>query len=76
MTEEVWSRDEIDSPCVRICVIEPASRQCLGCKRTIDEIARWSAMRPEERAAVMAELPTRPEPSGGRRGGRAARLKR
>ena len=77
MTDDpVWTRDEIDSPCVRICVVHPETRTCLGCRRTIDEIGRWSAMTAAERAAIMADLPARPEPPKLRRGGRAARLKR
>ena len=40
----VWKRDEIDSPCVSICVMHPLERICTGCHRTIDEITRWSVM--------------------------------
>ena len=32
---------------------------CLGCKRTLDEIACWSEMNEVERAAIMANLPVR-----------------
>tara|TARA_R110002033_G_scaffold33726_6_gene71169 strand:- start:3346 stop:3579 length:234 start_codon:yes stop_codon:yes gene_type:complete len=76
MTEPVWTRNEIESPCVRICVVHPETRLCTGCARSIDEIGRWSRMTPEERAAIMAELPNREVAPKGRRGGRAARLKR
>jgi uncharacterized protein len=31
-------------------------RYCLGCKRTLDEIAHWGEMSDGERAAVVAEL--------------------
>ncbi len=47
------------TPCVQICVLDPESRLCLGCGRTIDEIARWSAMSEAERQRIMAELPSR-----------------
>ena len=30
---------------------------CLGCGRTLDEIARWIAMSEAERGRIMAELP-------------------
>lgn len=73
---EVWKRDEIDSPCVRICVVHPEARLCTGCLRSIDEITRWSKMTPTERRAIMAELPGRTGQVLRRRGGRAARLKR
>jgi predicted Fe-S protein YdhL (DUF1289 family) len=49
----------IESPCVNICTLDARSRTCLGCGRSIDEIARWSAMNPAERSRIMAELPAR-----------------
>lgn len=76
MTDIVWRRDEIESPCVKICVIHPETRVCTGCLRTIDEIGAWSRMTPDERRAVMADLKDRDAPLKKRRGGRAARLAR
>ncbi len=49
----------IDSPCTLVCTIDTASGWCLGCGRTRDEIARWTAIDPAARAAVMARLPER-----------------
>jgi predicted Fe-S protein YdhL (DUF1289 family) len=49
----------IESPCVKICTLDAHSGLCLGCGRTIDEIARWSAMGAAERARVIGELPGR-----------------
>lgn len=72
----VWKRNEIESPCVQICVIHPETRLCTGCARSIDEIGAWSRMSPDERRAIMDELPQRDAAPKGRRGGRAARLKR
>lgn len=73
--EPVWSRTEIESPCVRLCVIEPVSRLCLGCHRSIDEISAWTRMTPEERRTIMAVLPGRAEQMKPvRRGGHAARI--
>lgn len=74
MNDEVWKRQEVESPCVKVCVVHPAERLCVGCLRSIDEIAAWGRMTPEERRAVMAELPSRAPRLGQRRGGRAARL--
>jgi len=51
----------IESPCILVCVIDSESGYCLGCARTLDEIARWSALRQDERQAVMALLPARHE---------------
>lgn len=71
----VWRRNEIDSPCINLCVIHREERICMGCYRTGDEIARWSRMTPEERRMIMAELPSRaPRLSTKRRGGRMARI--
>lgn len=53
------SRETIESPCVKLCTIDPAARLCVGCLRSIDEITRWARMAPEERRAVMAALPAR-----------------
>lgn len=74
-TDDIWKRAEIDSPCVKVCVIEPKSRLCTGCLRTIDEIGAWSRMSRDARLAVMADLPQRAGQITKRRGGRAARLK-
>jgi predicted Fe-S protein YdhL (DUF1289 family) len=49
----------IESPCVNICTLDGRSGACSGCGRTIDEIARWSAMSAAERSRIMAELPAR-----------------
>ncbi|MCL5777329.1 DUF1289 domain-containing protein [Limibaculum sp. FT325] len=73
MTDHIWKRDEIESPCVKICVIHPQTRLCVGCSRSIDEISAWSRMTPDARRVVMAELPSRNPAPAGRRGGRAAR---
>lgn len=75
-SDRIWARAEIESPCIRVCVVHPETRLCAGCARSIDEIAQWSRMTPEARAAVMAVLPDRKAVPTGRRGGRAARLKR
>ena len=74
-TDHIWSRAEIESPCIKICVIEPKSRLCTGCLRTIDEIGAWSQMTHEARTQVMDDLPARAGQITQRRGGRAARLK-
>ena len=70
----VWRRNEIDSPCIQICVIHPTERICTGCFRSIDEIGAWSRFSDEERAEIMKELPERAPRLKKRRGGRKARL--
>lgn len=49
----------IATPCIKICVMDPASGLCRGCGRTLDEIARWGSMSEAERRAIMAGLGTR-----------------
>lgn len=70
----VWRRNEIDSPCIQICVIHPTERICTGCYRSIDEIGAWSRFSDEERAEIMQELSERAPRLKKRRGGRKARL--
>ena len=43
------------SPCINVCTLDAHSR-CMGCRRTLDEIARWSRMSAAEQWAVMARL--------------------
>nr|WP_285673893.1 DUF1289 domain-containing protein [Limibaculum sp. NKW23] len=63
----------MDSPCVKVCVLHPETRLCIGCARSGEEIARWSSMGAEARARITAELPGREPAPGGRRGGAARR---
>lgn len=74
LRDDVWKRNEVQSPCVKLCTIHPTERICIGCMRTIEEIAAWSRLTPENRTAIMAELPTRAPRLRQRRGGREARL--
>ena len=76
MKDDVWKRDEIESPCIKVCVVHPQARICVGCHRTIEEIGAWSRLTHEARRTIMAELPARAASLTQRRGGRAARLAR
>jgi len=76
MSDDIWKRPEIDSPCINVCVVHPSERICTGCLRTIDEISRWSAMSADERVEITKSLSSRAPRLKKRRGGRAARLKR
>jgi len=49
----------IETPCVKVCTLDARTGLCLGCGRTVDEIARWTAMDASERAQVMRELADR-----------------
>ncbi len=73
MMDEVWKRDEVDSPCIKLCVLHPVEGICVGCYRTGDEIAAWSGMSEAARRALLEELPARASRLQKRRGGRKAR---
>ena len=47
----------ISTPCIKICVME--NDLCVGCGRTLGEIASWGSMREVERRAIMDMLPAR-----------------
>ncbi|WP_461343491.1 DUF1289 domain-containing protein [Brevundimonas sp. GN22] len=51
----------VSTPCVMVCAVDGASGLCLGCYRTLKEIAEWSRLPEEERVRLMAELPSRAE---------------
>jgi uncharacterized protein len=52
-------KPEVESPCAKICLYEPGMGLCLGCGRTLEEIAGWAAMNNTERRRIMAALPAR-----------------
>jgi predicted Fe-S protein YdhL (DUF1289 family) len=58
----------IESPCTRVCTLDPISGLCLGCERSLAEITRWTQISDAERERLVAEL-SRP-----RRGRRPATL--
>jgi predicted Fe-S protein YdhL (DUF1289 family) len=49
----------IESPCSKVCTLDPKSGLCLGCGRTLTEIERWSDLSASERAHLISVLPAR-----------------
>ena len=49
----------VESPCVRLCVIDAVTGCCRGCWRTLDEISFWVRCTSEERHRVMVCLEAR-----------------
>ena len=54
----------IESPCIKVCVMDAASELCRGCGRTLSEIGAWSSMPDSERQTIMATLPDRMRAAG------------
>jgi predicted Fe-S protein YdhL (DUF1289 family) len=53
------SIDDVPSPCIGVCFIEPDSGLCRGCQRTLNEIANWLEMSADEKRATLRELSLR-----------------
>jgi predicted Fe-S protein YdhL (DUF1289 family) len=49
----------METPCEKICIVDPQSGLCRGCGRSLTEIERWISYSDAERTRVMAELPKR-----------------
>ena len=49
----------LPSPCRNICRMDEPSGYCVGCGRTLDEIALWSVLDDDDKRAVWALLPAR-----------------
>jgi predicted Fe-S protein YdhL (DUF1289 family) len=68
---------EIETPCIKVCVVDPESGFCIGCGRTRGEIGAWLALSAVERHEIVLGLPQRMATltqRGRRRGGRRGRL--
>lgn len=49
----------VASPCINVCRMDQASGLCLGCARSLNEIASWSRADNAERQRIKDELPQR-----------------
>jgi uncharacterized protein len=47
------------SPCIGVCLIDPATRRCRGCLRDIDEIATWYDANAADKRAILARIAAR-----------------
>jgi predicted Fe-S protein YdhL (DUF1289 family) len=47
------------SPCIGVCIIDPTNGFCVGCARTIREIAGWLDFSTEEKRRILAALAER-----------------
>ncbi len=55
---------EKETPCIAVCFMDPTTSLCLGCGRTLPEIAQWHKMDSAERKSLMAALPQRMTAAG------------
>jgi predicted Fe-S protein YdhL (DUF1289 family) len=55
------------SPCLGICLIDPRTRICRGCLRTIEEIAGWYDATAAEKRTILARLAERRRTSAAER---------
>jgi uncharacterized protein len=53
-----------ETPCIAVCMMDPRTKLCFGCGRTLPEIARWHQMDSAERMAVMEGLAERMAEAG------------
>lgn len=51
----------VPSPCVSVCRMDAATGWCVGCQRSIEEIAAWGSMPDAAKRAVWKRLPERRE---------------
>jgi predicted Fe-S protein YdhL (DUF1289 family) len=51
--------DYVPSPCVKVCALDARAGYCVGCLRTIDEVAGWLEMTSEEKRAVLDRIELR-----------------
>lgn len=49
----------IKSPCIQVCIVDPATGLCEGCYRSLKEIGGWMRYSEEERDRVLQALPAR-----------------
>ena len=44
------------TPCVMICKMMPSNYKCIGCHRTLEEIANWQNYTDEQRLKIMDRI--------------------
>lgn len=49
----------VASPCINVCRMDDVSGLCVGCWRTIDEIAGWASRSEAQRIEVLAKVEKR-----------------
>ena len=76
---DAFFESDVETPCIKVCVVDPGSGFCIGCGRSRDEIASWLDLNTEQRRRIMRSLPERISSLSNRRrrkGGRRGRSER
>lgn len=50
---DVHAGGPVPSPCCSVCRMDAATALCVGCARTLEEIAGWSGYSDERKRAVL-----------------------
>jgi len=50
---------KVESPCIKVCVMDAEGRYCAGCFRSLEEIANWGSIADRDRETILARLPER-----------------
>ena len=59
---ELPAEGYVPSPCICVCTMDQATGLCIGCYRTLDEIAGWSGMDDAQKREVWRRLGERVGP--------------
>jgi predicted Fe-S protein YdhL (DUF1289 family) len=65
MVDAALIGDPVPSPCINVCQLD-AQGLCVGCRRTIDEIAEWPRASETRRREILSELKGRTAPPAAR----------
>lgn len=51
--------DSVASPCINVCTIDEESGLCLGCARSLQEVARWRRFSDAQKSEIINRLTER-----------------
>ena len=59
MSANPASDEPVASPCISVCRMDAVTGLCVGCLRTLDEIALWGALDDDARRDVLEAIAVR-----------------
>ena len=59
MTAKAAPDEPVASPCISVCRMDSSTGLCVGCLRTLDEIAVWGALDDDARRDVLQAIAAR-----------------